>query len=217
VQTETRVQFPPLPRLFINVPVFAYHFQAVTSVPPRSRRYIRRIAILATACSQAPLSLRSAARTALRASFRPLAQVAARRVSRPLLVPRDVHAARSSARCRCVASLPPWMVFARIHPQELNHGGVYAAKNDLSGVDCGEIAIGLPGPTREISLSSSVSSPSRGRRNGGWCLGKTATAVGHPRLDRTRRPKLPIWEQNGNRIGNISPMRLQFTCVGAVS
>jgi hypothetical protein len=52
--------------------------------------------------------------TALRASFRPLAQVAVRRASRPLLVPRDVHAARSSARCRCVASLPlhGWFLLA---------------------------------------------------------------------------------------------------------
>jgi len=76
-------------------------------------------------------------------------------------------------------------------------GGVYAAKNDLSAVDCGEIAIGLPEPTREVSLSSSVSSPSQGRRNGGWCLGKTATAVDHPRLDRTRRPHCRF----GNKMG----------------
>jgi hypothetical protein len=52
-QAAPRVQFPPLPRLCIKVPVFVYHFRAVNSVPPRSLRYIRRIAILATACSRA--------------------------------------------------------------------------------------------------------------------------------------------------------------------
>ena len=30
----------------------------------------------------------------------------------------------------------------------------------------------------------------------------------------TDRPARPIWEQNGNRTGNISPMRLRCTCVG---
>jgi hypothetical protein len=135
------------------------------------------------------------------ASVTPIARTS-RRSCRPLIGPLSVR-----------RFAPSMDVFSRIHPQELNHGGVYAAKNDLSGVDYGEIAIGLPEPTREIS----VSSPSQGRRNGGWCLGKTATAVGHPRLDRTRRPTLPSWEQNGNRTGNISPMRLQCTCVRAVS
>ena len=30
-------------------------------------------------------------------------------------------------------------------------------------------------------------------------------------------PVKPSWEQNGNRTGNISTMRLQCTCVRAVS
>ena len=38
-----------------------------------------------------------------------------------------------------------------------------------------------------------------------------------PHLDNQVSTGWPIWEQNGNRTGNISPMRLQCTCVRAVS
>jgi len=122
-----------------------------TPITPRNQAHRH----LATACSQAPLSLRSAARTALRASFRPIARVAARRASRLLLVPRDVNAARSSARCRCVA----WLI--RCHrsrilwKSELKYGVITVASQGQE-------------PEREISLSCSNSSPHReGQKEGG--------------------------------------------------
>ncbi len=31
------------------------------------------------------------------------------------------------------------------------------------------------------------------------------------------KPARPIWQQNGNRTGNVSPMPLQCTCVKAAS
>ena len=46
---------------------------------------------------------------------------------------------------------------------------------------------------------------------------RSATRTALSPLARRHSHARPIWEQNGNRIGNISPMRLQCTCVRAVS
>lgn len=67
--------------------------------------------------------------------------------------------------------------FCRIHHQELNHAGVNSAKNDLSGADCSEIAIGLPNlcgrvpsplPSpphrREVEMEGGARGNRRGRR-----------------------------------------------------
>ena len=63
-------------------------------------------------------------------------------------------------------------------------------------------------PGGEISLTSSVSSPWRGRRNGGWPQGSTATARHRPTV-RGRSPASPValcparkpWLSPPNRIG----------------
>ena len=47
--------------------------------------------------------------------------------------------------------------------------------------------------------------------------GRSGEAVEQFREEFKDRPARPNWEQNGNRTGNISPMRLQCTCVRAVS
>jgi hypothetical protein len=112
------------------------------------------------------------------ASVTPIARTA-HRSCRPLIGPLMVG-----------RSAPARMAFARIHPQNLTCGGVNAAKSDLSGVAYGEIAISPPVPQRGISLSSSVSSPSQGRRNGGCPRGRITMAIGHPRLARTPRSRI---------------------------
>lgn len=91
------------------------------------------------------------------ARIMPIARTS-RRECRPLIGPLRV--------ARCAPHMDGFL--ARIHPQKLNCGGVIAAKNDVSGVPCGEIAIGPPVPRWEDLPVLFRLLPLAGKEKRGW-------------------------------------------------